>query len=401
MSAAPPGREAWRLRPGDLPPPEIAGALPPLAGLENNVVYRSMLFGRRARSSLPRVESSIGVGVVLLGSALLLTCFGPLFFFVAFPLHRFFRRPEANVLAFFGMPETLLRELVDLRVPAPEWSAALWGRVVSAGHRRRQGYLTLLGIALCLAYTRMAEPWSMGLFGLTLHASLFLILGLRFGLILGSLFALPFAPLPGLVQRVRRFRNATALSNNPLAWIYALALILGMLLGALLLAGLIYGAAAAVLHVFPGVERLRRGAWFSPVAGFILPLGLGLAAGVVRVGLHAGRARRRAGEYLEELNGEVEGMLGILRARFDFGGDEQVRVPRLQFRPSGDAPGRLHNPGARPGTASAPGSVTLSVAGSGAPDCGPRPQAPAGSPPHEPRRGETIEGRASGEGPAT
>lgn len=334
-------KDAWRLLPADLPPSGIAAEEPRLADLANNVVYRSMLFGRRTRRSMPRVESFIGLGVVLLSSALLLSCFGPLFFFVAFPLNRFFRKPQANVIAFFGMPEALLRELIELRVPAREWSAALWGRVVSAGYRRRQSYMTLLWITLALACALLPSTSRLGLFGAALHASLFLLLGFRFGSTLGSLFRLPYAPLPALVHRVRRFRNATSLSNNPLAWIYALALVIGVFMIGLLTAVLLYAAALALQHFFPRMERIQGSVWFLPLGAVLLPLGIGLLGGALLIPLRARTARRAVEAYLGELDGEVEGMLRILRGKYDFEGDELVKVPGPRYRPSGGRPGVL------------------------------------------------------------
>src|SRR5690606_10180412 len=75
--------------------------------------------------------------------------------------------------------------------------------------------------------------------------------------------------------------------------------------------------------------------WFLPLSAVLLPLGIGAAAGALLIPLRARRARHAREAYLGDLDEEVEGMLRILRARFDFEGAEVSVVPALRFRPSG------------------------------------------------------------------
>lgn len=333
--------DAWVPRPADLPPAEIVGRAPELADLENNVVFRSMLFGRRTRRSMPRFESSVGLFVLLLTSAVLLSCFGPLFFFIAFPLNRFFRKPQANVIAFFGMPEVLLRELIELRVPAHEWTMALWGRAVTRRAQRASAYLTLAGILLLIGYALILLPDTIGMFAAALHASVAYLLGLRFGTTLAGINRAAHLQLPALLRRVRRFRRATLLSNNPLGWLYALALIVGVMLIWLLLAVIFSVLAASTRSMFPRpIDLPGADVWFIPVSTVILPLALGLVTGAGVVWVRLRSVQARAGEYIDEMNEEVEGMLRIMQSRFDFEGEERPDIPRLNYRPSGAAPVR-------------------------------------------------------------
>lgn len=337
--------EAWVPRASDLPPPEVLEGTPELADLENNVVYRSMLFGRRTRRSRPRFESSVGLFVVLLTSAVLLSCFGPLFFFIAFPLNRFFRKPQANVIAFFGMPEVLLRELIEIRVPATEWTVALWGRAVTRRSQRYSAYFAFLALTLLLGYALFLLPADLSVFAAALHASVSFLIGLRLGIALAGINRPAQLQLPVLLSRVRRFRRATLLSNNPLGWLYALALLVGLTLIWLLLAVIFSVLAVSMRATFPRpLETLAGGIWFIPVSTVMLPLAVGLLTGALLVWFRLKSVKTRARGFIEQINEEVEGMLRILQGRFDFEGDERPEIPRPSYRPSGAIP-----PGRRAG----------------------------------------------------
>lgn len=281
----------------------------------------------------------MGLFVVLVSSAVLLSCFGPLFFFIAFPLSRFFRKPQANVIAFFGMPEVLLRELIELRVPSSEWTVALWGRAMSSRDRRLSSYLALLGIVLIAAYAFALLPDRLSMLGATLHASAAYLLGLRFGVTLAGMNGPAQVFLPVLLQRVRRFRRATLVANNPLGWLYAIALVVGVMLIWLLLALILSVMAASFRTFFEGsLEAMTGEIWFLPLSTVLFPLAAGLLTGALLVLNRSRTASARANEYLEALNEEVGGMLKMMQSRFDFEGDERPDIPRLNFRPSGAAP---------------------------------------------------------------
>ncbi len=341
-----PNRNAWLPRPEDLPSEETLKCAPILRDLENNVVYRSMLFGRRTRRSMPRFESSTGMAVLLLGSVVLLSCFGPLFFFVAFPLSRYFRKPQANVIAFFGMPEVLLRELIEMRVPAPEWSIALWGRTASPHAQRRMRGWIYLGITLLIGYAFLLLSPQPGVIGAAAHASIAMFLGVRFGLALGCARSDAHAMLPGLLGRVRRFRTMTLLANNPLGWMYALALLLGLGLILLTATMILTFAAFGFSRAFPGLlAAISAGSGFIPLSTILLPLFTGLLLGHVITAVRSRRTRLFAETWLRAIDEEVDGMLKIMQSRLDFEGDERPNIPRLNFRPAGTSPDR---PGREP-----------------------------------------------------
>lgn len=334
--------DAWRLRPGDLPLESVIRREGRLEGLEHNVVFRSMMFGGRARRSMPRTESTISLLLMFLISLILLSCFGPLFILIAFPLYRYFRKPQTQVIGFFGFPEILLRELVDTRVPARDWTIALWGRSVSG----RRGYLGGSGAAAgimaiwLLAVFAVGRPTT-GLQALVL-ATLLLFGGFVCGAGLGAFALLPHALLPSLQGRVRRFRRSTEISNNPLGWLYSIALVIGAVIGGGVLVTAASFIGIGLGKTFPVLSTLATGLmdefrarpWFTPAVLLLV----GSAGGAVFSFRRGERARREVEIRLSRLDEEVEKILGILRSKFDFGGDALPRVPRATDRPSGTIP---------------------------------------------------------------
>lgn len=334
--------DAWRLRGWDLPPAWVVARESRLEGIEDNVVFRSMMFGRRTGRSMPRTESTVGVVLILVLSLVLLSCFGPLFILIAFPLYRYFRKPQTQVIGFFGFPEILLRELVETRVPARDWTIALWGLSVSY----RRGYIgggaAAVGILAIWAFAGFAVPRPQSELQALAFASLLLLGGFACGAGLGAYALRPHALLPALQGRVRRFRRSTEISHNPLGWLYSIALVIGVLI-----AGGVLVTVASVLGIglgrsFPVFSNLATGLmdefrvrpWFTP-AVLILA---GAAGGAVFSFRRGERARTEIEARLAKLDAEIEKILLILRATFDYGGETPPRVPRATDRPSGDLP---------------------------------------------------------------
>jgi hypothetical protein len=180
------------------------------------------------------------------------------------------------------------------------------------------------------------------MFGAAVHAAVSLMLGIQFGMTLGSTGNESHALLPGLLSRVRRFRAMVMLSNNPLGWLYALALLLGLVLILLLVTLILAVVAAGIRRAFPGpLDAMAGGIGFLPVSTMLFPLVAGLLSGYLIAAIRSRRAVSGEAVYVKAIEEEVDGMLKMMQNRFDFEGDERPHIPQLGFRPAGELTPRL------------------------------------------------------------
>jgi hypothetical protein len=360
FSASPPGtrfvrsnrnpRDAWPLQPADLPGPKARAAEPRLAELENNVVFRSMIFGSRMRKVMPRAESGVSVLSGGFLTLVLLALTGPIYFLIAVRGGASLRRPHTRVILYFGFPEVLLRELIDLRIAARTWSLALWGRACSPRFRRSGGVFPVLGNAVALGgVLLLIDRWG-AWFGYPLGLPLLGFFAARIGPASLALSQSPHRVLAVLGGRVHRFRRAVNAAENPLGIIYTLAMTAGLLWGVALLVMGVWVVVIVVNQIQP--DLLGWVNWrllMRPTALPATTLLLFLTLGILLTLRQERRVRRDPEAALAPIDEDIEAMLSILKRRFDYDGDNPVIVPRASIRPSGERPTPLYS-GSRPVT---------------------------------------------------
>lgn len=295
-------RAAWPLRRGDLPSAHLRGLEPRLAGLQNNPVFRLIVFRRHLSSS----------GGFLLPAAILVFVLAMIFarrfggfmstlsiFFLVFAIAR--RRAAnsrrvAGPHSFMGLPPVFVADLCAAAVPLGDYVRGLWGSAVTTRARLVKLVSIALGLALCL-FVVLFGPFP-------LASRYYATVGLF--VLFAQIGLVPFAPytvLPRQTAYLKFVERRLELRAHPVRWV---GLVLRRLLFYLPFIVLIAAWVVIVAANWPFVKSHLP---FDP-ASSSGPIGIALATSAL--GLFFGLAR---GAYISRSSARYLDAIGELVAR--------------------------------------------------------------------------------------
>lgn len=306
-------RDRWPLRRNDLPPRRIRDQEPDFNNLDENPVYRSILFGSRTGGiwkRTPPLARGVIIGLLCFIASFFLSALFPVMLILILVI-RFRNRGNAE---YFRVPPCLMKDLLHAPLEPRDWTIALWAWSTRPAARSAAG-VAIVTYLLLLVF--LMVPLAFALVGTgSLNSGIFSFLGSLSGCVLGwilmSLLPSATSPLPLLVRNLVRQRKAL-LSGYPVfrviarvAVAFVAIYLVFAALGLLLLFGSSY---------FPGSSLWLESIFelalhpFAPHMGF----SLGLIATVVIIRLRRSRFRKRRDAYLNQMDGEVARMLEFLR----------------------------------------------------------------------------------------
>lgn len=309
-------------------------AEPELEGVEENPVYRAMVFGSRSRRTwwrLPSAIRGVALGLTIVLVFVLSSLLIPFLILLLVLSRQRSHEPEA----FFHIPRALMADLLQAPVGHRDWTVAVWAQGVRGGGGPAAPAAALTVAAACYGLSILMYR----LMGTESADTRSLLFGLG-GAIAGCLpfFAIRSAttPLPALVKRLRVFRMELSRRRNPLSRMGAVLLqtMAGLFTVFLCVAGL-----GLLISNVAGLESgrlLPAGIAHHPATpyGFFLG-GFALAAGI-GAGWRRFVRRNREG-YLRQMDAEMEKILE--RLRFPDGSSHPIFPGRRAVsRPAGGRP---------------------------------------------------------------